>query len=173
MLRDYVSDPGSTYYLYSKTQYAVLKSDSQSSRVNITKYLIGQPSGGYSASWQTWRMQIVRHPSFQHPFGHRPNTLLRDMSTPLLVPRVSLQHLRTSIQLNTHLQALRNVNLRTSVRYASGKSIGDKRERDQPKKKKKSRIVFKQYDLKNAEQFSLCDAMRYELAPLRMGRIIC
>ncbi|KAI4255666.1 MAG: hypothetical protein L6R42_006620 [Xanthoria sp. 1 TBL-2021] len=91
------------------------------------------------------------------------------MNTPLLVPRASLQHLRTSVQLNAHLLALRNANLRTSVRHASGKSIGDRRERDQPKKKKKSRTVFKQYDLKNAEQFSLCDAMRY-IQAFEVGR---
>ncbi len=89
------------------------------------------------------------------------------MNMPPLVPRISLQHFRTSIQLNAHLLALRNANVRTSVRYASGKSIGDKRERDQPKKKRKSRTVFKQYDLKNAEQFSLCDAMRYDVGLYR------
>lgn len=86
------------------------------------------------------------------------------MNTPLRVPRASLQRLRTSVQLNAHLLALRNADL-TYVRYASGKSIGDRRERDQPKKKKKARTVFKQYDLKNAEQFSLCDAMRYGVCP--------
>lgn len=89
-----------------------------------------------------------------------PERIMKGMNTPLLVPRASLQRLRTSVQLNAHLLALRSADLK-SVRYASGKSIGDRRERDQPKKKKKARTVFKQYDLKNAEQFSLCDAMRY------------
>ena len=28
-------------------------------------------------------------------------------------------------------------------------------------KKKKARTTYKQYDMKDAEQFSLCDAMRY------------
>ncbi|KAL8694576.1 MAG: hypothetical protein Q9224_003542 [Gallowayella concinna] len=91
------------------------------------------------------------------------------MNTSLLAPRVSRQHWRTSIQLNAHLLALRNANLQPSRRHASGKSIGDKRERDQPKKKKKARTDFKQYDLKNAEQFSLCDAMRY-IQAFEVGR---
>ncbi|KAL8814481.1 MAG: hypothetical protein Q9223_006299 [Gallowayella weberi] len=91
------------------------------------------------------------------------------MSTSLLAPRITLQHWRTSIQLNAHLLALRNANLHPSRRHASGKSIGDKRERDQPKKKKKTRITFKQHDLKHAEQFSLCDAMRY-IQAFEVGR---
>lgn len=82
------------------------------------------------------------------------------MSTPNLAPRLSLQHLRTAVQFNAHLAALQYANRSISVRYASGKSIGDNRARDQPKKKKKQRNDFKHYDLKDAQQFSLCDAIR-------------
>lgn len=47
-------------------------------------------------------------------------------------------------------------------RHASGLSIGDRRVRDQPKsKKKKARTDYINQSLKNAMQFSLCDAMRY------------
>lgn len=46
-------------------------------------------------------------------------------------------------------------------RSASGLSKGDKRERDKPKKKRKARAEFHQHDLENADQFALCDAMRY------------
>ncbi|KAL8731995.1 MAG: hypothetical protein Q9181_004111 [Wetmoreana brouardii] len=84
------------------------------------------------------------------------------MATPASFPRrVALQHVRTTVQLNAHLLTLRNVNRAVAVRHASGKSVGDNRARDQPKRKKKARITFKEYDLKDAEQFSLCDAMRY------------
>lgn len=82
------------------------------------------------------------------------------MATPILGPRACLQHLRTTVQLNTHLAALRAANQSLYIRYASGKSKGDNRARDQPKKKKKQRVEFKQYDLRDAEQFSLCDAIR-------------
>lgn len=64
------------------------------------------------------------------------------------------------MQLNAHLAALRHANLSPSVRYASGKSLGDNRAKDQPKKKKKQRVGFKSYDVGDAEQFSLCDAIR-------------
>ncbi|KAI4121730.1 MAG: hypothetical protein LQ338_006198 [Usnochroma carphineum] len=83
------------------------------------------------------------------------------MTTPLVSSRLSLQSLGTTIQLNAHLAALRYANRAAIVRYASGKSKGDSRLRDQPKKKKKQRIEFKQYNLRDAEQYSLCDAIRY------------
>lgn len=82
------------------------------------------------------------------------------MATTAVVPRIPLQKLRTTIQLNAHLAALRYANRAIPIRHASGKSIGDNRARDQPKKKRKARTEFKQYDLKDEEQFSLCDAMR-------------
>ncbi|KAL8741287.1 MAG: hypothetical protein Q9184_008404, partial [Pyrenodesmia sp. 2 TL-2023] len=81
------------------------------------------------------------------------------MATPILTPRIYGLHLRTAVQLNAHLAALRHANLSPFVRHASGKSIGDNRARDQPKKKKKQRIEFKSYNLKDAVQFSLCDAI--------------
>ncbi len=47
-----------------------------------------------------------------------------------------------------------------SCRYASGLSRNDSKARDQPKKKKKQRSEFKNQSLRDALQFSLCDAMR-------------
>jgi len=39
---------------------------------------------------------------------------------------------------------------------------------EETKKKKKPRTTFKQYDMKELEQFSLCDAMRYVcMIPIR------
>ncbi|KAL8711512.1 MAG: hypothetical protein Q9220_004171 [cf. Caloplaca sp. 1 TL-2023] len=90
------------------------------------------------------------------------------MSATLMGMRVPSQKLWTTVQLYAHLAALRYANA-APIRCASGKSIGDNRARDQPKKKKKTRITFKQYDLKNAEQFSLCDAMRY-IQAFEVGR---
>ncbi|KAL8902480.1 MAG: hypothetical protein Q9207_004678 [Kuettlingeria erythrocarpa] len=83
------------------------------------------------------------------------------MATPILTPRICRLHFRTTVQLNAHLAALRHANLSPSVRFASGKSLGDNRAKDQPKKKKKQRVHFKTYDLRDAVQFSLCDAIRY------------
>jgi len=37
----------------------------------------------------------------------------------------------------------------------------NKKKGEETKKKKKVRTVYKQYDLKDAEMFSLCDAMRF------------
>lgn len=91
------------------------------------------------------------------------------MATTAIAPRITLQQLRTTIQLNTHLAALRYANRSGPIRHASGKSIGDNRARDQPKKKRKARVDFKQYDLKDAEQYSLCDAMRY-IKAFEVGR---
>ena len=45
-------------------------------------------------------------------------------------------------------------------RYASGLSRSDSKAKDQPKKKKKQRSEFKNQSLRDAVQFSLCDAMR-------------
>ncbi|KAL9041829.1 MAG: hypothetical protein Q9214_003973, partial [Letrouitia sp. 1 TL-2023] len=43
-----------------------------------------------------------------------------------------------------------------NVRYAGGKT-----NKDQPRKKKKPRVAFKEPDISQAERFSLCDAIRY------------
>lgn len=56
-------------------------------------------------------------------------------------------------------------------RQASGLSLRGKTDNKgkmitPPKKKKKARSTFRQYDLKKMEQFSLCDAMRYTLTLL-------
>lgn len=53
-------------------------------------------------------------------------------------------------------------------RQASGLSLRGKTDNKgkmitPPKKKRKARSTFRQYDLKKMEQFSLCDAMRYTL----------
>ena len=49
-----------------------------------------------------------------------------------------------------------------------------KKKKEETKKKKKKAVTsFIQYDLKNADQFSLCDAMRYvhpAPCPFRLGR---
>jgi large subunit ribosomal protein L1 len=39
------------------------------------------------------------------------------------------------------------------------------KKKDAPQKKRKARTMYKTYDLKDAEMFSLCDAMRY-VSPL-------
>ena len=47
------------------------------------------------------------------------------------------------------------------TRQASGSSkYNSKKDKDQEKKKRKARTTFVQYDLRDAEQFALCDAMR-------------
>lgn len=56
-------------------------------------------------------------------------------------------------------------------RQASGLSLRGKTDNKgkmitPPRKKKKARSTFRQYDLKKMEQFSLCDAMRYILTLL-------
>ncbi|KAL9594691.1 MAG: hypothetical protein Q9219_006891 [cf. Caloplaca sp. 3 TL-2023] len=89
------------------------------------------------------------------------------MTTPPTAIRPSLQHLRTTVQLNAHLNALRYANQTLSIRYASGKSKGAS---DQTKKKKKARTDFKQHNLKNAEQYSLCDAIRY-IKAFEVGKV--
>lgn len=63
----------------------------------------------------------------------------------------------------------------TQLRYASAKSVGTKGQNPQknkkkgeaPKKKKKARTSYKQYDDKDAESFYLLDAMRYVGASVR------
>ena len=76
------------------------------------------------------------------------------LSMPFLYPRASL----ISSSAPCHRSSLPLI----AARYASGLSKGDKRVRDQPKsKKKKARNEFINQSLKDAMQFSLCDAMRY------------
>jgi large subunit ribosomal protein L1 len=41
------------------------------------------------------------------------------------------------------------------------KPVKNKKKGEEPKKKKKQRTTYKLYDMKDAEMFSLCDAMRY------------
>lgn len=45
--------------------------------------------------------------------------------------------------------------------FASSNPQKNKKKGESGKKKKKGRTVFKQYDMKLADQYSLCDAMRY------------
>lgn len=53
------------------------------------------------------------------------------------------------------------------ARHASKKSGSsqstqkNKKKGEAPKKKKKLRTTYKEYDMRDAEQFSLCDAMRF------------
>ncbi|KAL8719329.1 MAG: hypothetical protein Q9225_003650 [Loekoesia sp. 1 TL-2023] len=84
------------------------------------------------------------------------------MTTPSIASRTALQHLRTTVQLNAHLTALRYANRSIPIRHASGKSKGDNRARDQPKKKK-ARTEFKQY-IKAFEVGKPPTSPKYDLA---------
>jgi large subunit ribosomal protein L1 len=44
----------------------------------------------------------------------------------------------------------------------------NKKKGEASKKKRKPKTAYTQYDLKDAEQFSLCDAMRYAFCRLRL-----
>lgn len=48
---------------------------------------------------------------------------------------------------------------------AKNQSTMNKKKKDSEKKKKKPRTIYRQYDLKDTEQFSLCDAMRFVKPP--------
>jgi large subunit ribosomal protein L1 len=61
------------------------------------------------------------------------------------------------------------------ARFASEKkspkdSRNAKKKAEVAKKKRKTRTSFKEYDLKDAEQFSLLDAMRYACQPICLRR---
>ncbi|KAL8743298.1 MAG: hypothetical protein Q9190_004340 [Brigantiaea leucoxantha] len=77
------------------------------------------------------------------------------MASPSLLPRPSIQAIRTAVQLNAHLAVLNHLGPTFNVRSASGKS------NNESKKKKKTRNAFLTPDLKQADQYSLCDAIRY------------
>lgn len=49
---------------------------------------------------------------------------------------------------------------------SGGNKQMNKKKGEATKKKKKARSTYLQYDMKDADQFSLCDAMRYENLPL-------
>ncbi|KAI9725032.1 MAG: hypothetical protein M1812_000308 [Candelaria pacifica] len=55
------------------------------------------------------------------------------------------------------------------VRHASGENPQKYKKKDVGKKKRKAKTTFTQYDLRDAEQFSLCDAMRY-IRAFEVGR---
>ncbi|KAL6722202.1 hypothetical protein ACLMJK_001309 [Lecanora helva] len=76
-----------------------------------------------------------------------------------IYPRSSLSHCRASPSLVPSL----------FCRRASGTSRSTSRAKDQPKKKKKGRTEYLNQSLKNAVQFSLCDAMRY-IRAFEVGR---
>ncbi|KAL2044569.1 hypothetical protein ABVK25_012372 [Lepraria finkii] len=87
-----------------------------------------------------------------------------------MASRTSLPYLRASLRHPAaQLPPLRVLAPSITCRYASRLSRGDRRERDQPKKKKRARTEFINQSLKNAVQFSLCDAMRYNRA-FEVGR---
>ncbi len=83
----------------------------------------------------------------------RSSTLM--MASTIAIPRSCIQAHRSLVHLNFHLSALQSSLLPIAKRHASNKT-------DQSKKKKKARASFIQYSLKDAEQYSLCDAMRYK-----------
>jgi len=81
---------------------------------------------------------------------------------PPMAPNASATLLRTSVSCPAARSTIPLFLAPSSaVRHASGLSRNDSRARDQPKKKKKARTEFINQSLKNAIQFSLCDAMRY------------
>jgi large subunit ribosomal protein L1 len=47
-----------------------------------------------------------------------------------------------------------------------GQNPQKNKKKDAPQKKRKARTMYKTYDLKDAEMFSLCDAMRYVSPPV-------
>ena len=57
-------------------------------------------------------------------------------------------------------QPLAQQQIRTAVQSANAAKY-KRKDTAAKTKKRKGNTSFKQYDLKNAEQFSLCDAMRY------------
>ena len=71
---------------------------------------------------------------------------------------------RSSLALHVHSQTLplRIFLPSLKVRAASGSSQSSQKfKKKEAPKKRKPRNTFKQYDLKDADQFALCDAMRY------------
>ncbi|KAL9634710.1 MAG: hypothetical protein Q9164_003929 [Protoblastenia rupestris] len=79
------------------------------------------------------------------------------------------RYLKDGLQLYSQSQGYYCLAPATACRFASGLSKGDKRVRDQPKSKKKTRTEFINQSLKDAQQFSLCDAMRY-IRAFEVGR---
>lgn len=49
----------------------------------------------------------------------------------------------------------------TKLNKSSSNPQKNKKKSDETKKKKKARTTYLQYDMRDADQFSLCDAMRY------------
>ncbi|KAL2040666.1 hypothetical protein N7G274_006645 [Stereocaulon virgatum] len=86
-----------------------------------------------------------------------------------MASKAPLSHLCASIRRpTTQLPLLPFLAPSFTCRYASGLSKGGRRDRD-PSKKKKTRTEFINLSLKNAIQFSLCDAMRY-IRAFEVGR---
>jgi large subunit ribosomal protein L1 len=50
---------------------------------------------------------------------------------------------------------------------SKGQNPQKNKKKDAPQKKRKARTTYKTYDLKDAEMFSLCDAMRFVPFPSR------
>ncbi|MCJ1365908.1 mitochondrial 54S ribosomal protein mrpl1 [Acarospora aff. strigata] len=79
---------------------------------------------------------------------------------------------RSSLALHVHSQTLplRIFLPSLKVRAASGSSQSSQKfKKKEAPKKRKPRNTFKQYDLKDADQFALCDAMRY-IRAFEVGR---
>jgi len=62
-------------------------------------------------------------------------------------------------------QPLAQQQIRTAVQSANAAKY-KRKDAGAKTKKRKGNTSFKQYDLKNAEQFALCDAMRYGTKPV-------
>lgn len=100
-----------------------------------------------------------RHFANQRPLQYLAS--LRTMACSKSPQLASL--LRPVISHPVHLplrQPLAQQQIRTAVQSANAAKY-KRKDTAAKTKKRKGNTSFKQYDLKNAEQFSLCDAMRY------------
>lgn len=91
------------------------------------------------------------------------------MATTTKIPQLFHRSYRPTIKFSSQYSSPLQIFLLPflSQRHATGISLrgkvgkGEAVKKEQPKKKKKARLTFRQYDLKDMTQFSLCDAMRY------------
>lgn len=111
------------------------------------------------ARMQYTKVQKIRPASWQQAFP--PQYLLAHTTQRAMASKAAINHLRSPVRCSTiNAPVLSCFAPSWSCRYASGLSRNDSRARDQPKKKKKQRSEFKNQSLRDALQFSLCDAMR-------------
>ena len=73
----------------------------------------------------------------------------------VLIAPIPKQAFRSVIYSPLHIPVSRGCLQSASVRHASNNA-----KKEEPEKKKKLRTTFRQFSLKDAEQFALCDAIR-------------